>query len=69
MPLYDFICEKCSHSFDEIQKYDDDAPPCPECKGETLRQISAPSFVLKGEGWYKDGYSKKSQKKLDNQKK
>jgi len=60
MPLYEFTCEKCNHSFDEVQKHNDETPSCPKCKGETSRHMSAPSFVLKGDGWYKDGYSKKS---------
>jgi predicted nucleic acid-binding Zn ribbon protein len=33
------------------------------CTGVMERDIDMPSFQLKGGGWYKDGYSKKKQKK------
>ena len=59
MPIYEFVCEDCDCVFDRLQKYDDENPACPECTGNTAKIISAPSFVLKGSGWYKDGYSKK----------
>ena len=63
MPLYDFICEDCKHIFDNIQKYEDESPKCVKCNGSTSRVVGAPSFVLKGSGWYKDGYSNKPQEK------
>ena len=31
---------------------------CEHCKGKLHRVISAPGFILKGGGWYKDAYSK-----------
>jgi len=60
MPTYEYECEKCCKHFDATHKISD--PPvqeCPEpdCKGEAKRLISGGStFVLKGGGWYKDGY-------------
>jgi predicted nucleic acid-binding Zn ribbon protein len=39
-------------------------PPIKECssckKEEARRQIAGGSFLLKGGGWYKDGYSGKN---------
>ena len=52
----------CEHVFDVLQKYDDDNPLCEQCGKDTQRQVSAPSFVLKGGGWYKDGYTKQTLK-------
>ena len=63
MPIYEYQCQKCHHHFEEIQKLSD--PPvtqCPECSGSVNRLISQTSFALKGEGWYKDGYSRPSEK-------
>ena len=58
MPLYEYGCDGCGHTL-EIQQKLADAPlkTCPTCgKDELNKIISATSFVLKGGGWYKDGY-------------
>jgi putative FmdB family regulatory protein len=59
MPLYEYGCESCGHRL-EIQQKLADAPlkTCPSCGKDALEKIlSATAFVLKGSGWYKDGYS------------
>jgi putative FmdB family regulatory protein len=61
MPTYPYRCEACEKEFDEVQKISD--PPLkkcktPGCRGVPTRQIGrGTSFVLNGEGWYRDGYS------------
>lgn len=64
MPLYEYLCQACGHEFDEIQKFSD--PPlkkCPECqKNKVEKKVSLSGFALKGEGWYKDGYARPSEK-------
>ena len=57
MPVYDFKCNKCEHVFELIQKYLDPHPKCEKCEEPTIKIISSTTFVLKGDGWYKDGYS------------
>lgn len=54
MPIYAYRCETCGHAKDVIQKYSDTPlSVCPACGAETFRkQLSAPSFQLKGSGWY-----------------
>jgi len=32
-----------------------------------IRELDAPSFQLKGDGWYKDGYTKKPKKEEKNE--
>ena len=57
MPIYEYQCEACAHQFEAIQKMS--ARPlrkCPECGGKVERLISKAAFVLKGGGWYADGY-------------
>lgn len=52
-----------------IQKISD--PPltrCPACGGNLEKKISATSFQLKGGGWYKDGYSNKTEKPVEKTK-
>ena len=62
MPIYEYLCASCGYQFEEVQKFND--PPLEECPGcgkkSASRQISMSAFHLKGGGWYKDGYSGKS---------
>ena len=59
MPIHEYECDKCGHAFEREQRMTD--PPvktCPKCKGRKVTKlISQSSFVLKGGGWYADGYS------------
>lgn len=72
MPIFDYLCQACGHEFETIQKISDDAlTDCPQCgKPELKKMVSAPSFRLKGGGWYetdfKNGSKKKDTKKKDN---
>ena len=63
MPIYEYGCKACGHTFDRLQKISDDpVSDCPECaaEGEVKKLVSRSSFVLKGGGWYKDHYGLKS---------
>ena len=63
MPLYEYGCEVCGHTFERLQKVSDDpVKDCPECgeKDGVKKLVSRTSFVLKGGGWYKDHYGLKS---------
>jgi len=54
MPIYEYQCENCQHTFDTLQKISEDPlVKCPECEKETLKKlISQAGFRLKGTGWY-----------------
>jgi putative FmdB family regulatory protein len=59
MPLYEYHCSKCGKNFDVIQKFSDE--PLTEhegCGGTVEKLMSAPSFHLKGSGWYVTEYGK-----------
>lgn len=59
MPTYEYECKKCA-AVDEIkQRITEDAiSVCPHCASEEyVRLIGGGSFILKGSGWYADGYS------------
>lgn len=61
MPIYEYHCEKCdatkeiSHGISEKK-----SPKCPKCGKAMKRIISRNTFQLKGSGWYKTDYPKKS---------
>jgi putative FmdB family regulatory protein len=57
MPTYEYECDN-GHTFDVQQRMTD--PPlerCTVCSSQVRRLISAAPFILKGGGWYSDGYS------------
>ena len=53
MPTYHYRCSACNHSFDQFQKFSEDAlTECPECSG-LIRRVPQPvGIVFKGSGWY-----------------
>lgn len=61
MPIYVYECQECYDTKEELQKSSDEPlRDCEACgKEDSLKKvIGLSSFVLKGGGWYKDGYSK-----------
>lgn len=75
-PIYEFECPDCGNICEEIMKSfkeaNDFPPICqhgdPENYEKGLaspmtRKMANTSFVLKGSGWYSDGYSSKKNKK------
>ena len=58
MPIYEYRCDSCGHELDALQKISDDPlRTCPACDKEALRRLmSAPSFRLKGAGWYETDF-------------
>ena len=60
MPLYEYACDAHQHRFEVIQKFSDAlVTVCPTCGSSVRKLISAPSFQLKGTGWYITDYAKK----------
>ncbi|MEQ1868497.1 MAG: zinc ribbon domain-containing protein [Vicinamibacterales bacterium] len=60
MPLYEYACDAHQHRFEVIQKFSDGpVTVCPTCGSSVRKLISAPSFQLKGTGWYITDYAKK----------
>jgi putative FmdB family regulatory protein len=62
MPTYEYECTK-GHVFEVEQPITAEAlKRCKVCRSKVRRLISPSHFILKGSGWYADGYgsSKKS---------
>jgi putative FmdB family regulatory protein len=60
MPIYEYECLSCGKRTEILQRMND-APlaACPSCGAEVKKLISAPSFQLKGSGWYATDYGGK----------
>lgn len=60
MPTYPYVCENCSHEWEQDQLMrEEPAKECPKCGEEKAKRlIGKPSFILKGGGWSSDGYGK-----------
>jgi putative FmdB family regulatory protein len=65
MPIYEYRCAACGHTLEALQKLSD-APlkKCPQCARSRLKRlVSAPSFRLKGGGWYETDFKQSGEKK------
>ena len=59
MPIYEYVCQKCGHHLEVMQKISDKPlSKCPNCRGKLEKIISQTSFQLKGSGWYVTDYAK-----------
>jgi putative FmdB family regulatory protein len=60
MPLYEYRCDACGHTFEVIQRFSD-APiaVCPVCGGAVEKLLSSPAIHFKRSGWYVTDYPKK----------
>src|SRR5881275_1637051 len=59
MPTYDYRCQACGHTFDELQSFSD--PPltkCPKCKKNKLERLfgGGGAIIFKGGGFYETDY-------------
>ena len=68
MPIYEYKCSHCGHQLEAIQKISDDPLlHCPNCdKNGLKKQVTAPSFRLKGSGWYETDFKTGKKKNLSD---
>ena len=60
MPTYQYACTACSHEFEAVKSFPNDAlTKCPECTGDIRKIYSAVGIVFKGSGFYKTDSAKK----------
>lgn len=54
MPIYDYHCDHCGHTFSAVQSYTDATlERCPSCGKRPRKLMATPAIVFKGGGWYK----------------
>ena len=66
---YEYVCASCAHEWEAEQPISARAlKKCPRCgKSQAKRQVSGGTgFMLKGGGWYADGYGAKAAKTAES---
>src|SRR5205823_13651270 len=59
MPTYDYRCQACGHTFDELQSFSDPLlTKCPACKKNKLERLfgGGGAIIFKGSGFYETDY-------------
>ncbi len=66
MPIYEYQCDSCGHTFESLQDINDDPlVDCPACQQPHLKKLmSAAAFRLKGAGWYETDFKRDGKKNL-----
>ncbi|MCS6863674.1 MAG: zinc ribbon domain-containing protein [Gemmataceae bacterium] len=64
MPTYDYRCNACHYTFDELQSFSE--PPltqCPKCKKHKLERLfgGGGAIIFKGSGFYETDYRRAGQ--------
>lgn len=49
MPLYEYVCQKCSHPFEELV-FGDAKPRCPKCDAANVDKVLSAHTVGRSEG-------------------
>ncbi len=67
MPIYEYQCTSCGHSFEVLQGINETPElSCEKCEGgEIKRVLSAGAFVFKGSGFYATDYKNKDKGKAE----
>ena len=63
MPTYEYVCQACGHTFDELQSYSDPLlTKCPKCKKKKLQRSfgTGAAILFKGSGFYQTDYRSES---------
>lgn len=63
MPTYQYECEACGYSFEELQSMTDKKlVKCPKCSKNKLHRLigGGSGMIFKGSGFYETDYKKKS---------
>jgi len=55
MPVFDYVCPNCNHVEEKIVKTSEAVVNCSKCNSISTKQLSVPTFILKGDGFYSRG--------------
>ena len=67
MPIYEYRCNHCDREFEVIVKSGGRGPrKCEHCSGKLEKLVSRAAFLLKGGGWFSEGYTRGGGKKSES---
>jgi putative FmdB family regulatory protein len=49
VPIYEYVCMQCESHFEELVRYDDAAPACPDCGAANVRKQLSVFAAVGGE--------------------
>jgi len=59
MPIYEYRCKSCGDVVEVIARTGDrPLRKCRKCSGRMEKLVSRAAFILKGGGWFNEGYHK-----------
>ncbi len=59
VPIYSYRCTQCQKEYEYFHSSSEDKiPTCPHCGCQYAKKLVSKntSHILKGKGWFKDGY-------------
>lgn len=61
MPIYEYVCGKCSNVFEKLESINSQSKEavCPKCGETAHRKISVSAYHLTGSGFYNTDYKMK----------
>lgn len=67
---YEYVCDECGAVYEVFQKITEEKLTsfyCPVCDDivPVERLVGSAGFVLSGDGWFNDGYTKEKEKNND----
>jgi putative FmdB family regulatory protein len=58
MPVYEYRCTQCRHTFERYQAVGEAPPTCPACGGPSRKVYSSVGLIFKGSGFHATDYRK-----------
>ena len=63
MPIYEYRCDACGHTFEVVQKFSDKpVETCEVCGGRVTKVLHPAAIHFKGSGFYTTDYGRSSKK-------
>ena len=58
MPIYEYRCTQCHHTFECYQTVGEPAPACPQCGSPSKKVYASVGLIFKGSGFHATDYRK-----------
>lgn len=58
MPIYEYRCTQCHHTFECYQTVGEPAPACPQCGSPSKKVYASVGLIFKGSGFYTTDHRK-----------